>query len=116
MGIWDIVNCKERMENFELSRATLKYSGDFLLYLILLLVHVWVVVVVIIVISVRGSPEKGIQHSTLCYSYAEGKIQLSNLLLIIKKVRIVIVIVIACKTNISFPHRFHNISVLHSLH
>ena len=26
MGIWDIVNCKERMENFELSRATLKYS------------------------------------------------------------------------------------------
>ena len=29
MGIWDIVNCKERMENFELSRATLKYSGDF---------------------------------------------------------------------------------------
>ena len=59
MGIWDIVNCKERMENFELSRATLKY-------LILLLVHVGVVVVVIIVISVRGSPEKGIQHSMLC--------------------------------------------------
>ena len=26
MGIWDIVNCKERMENFELSRATLKCS------------------------------------------------------------------------------------------
>ena len=62
MGIWDIVNCKERMENFELSRATLKY-------LILLLVHVGVVVVVIIVISVRGSPEKGIQHSTSRYSF-----------------------------------------------
>ena len=56
MGIWDIVNCKERMENFELSRATLKY-------LILLLVHVGVVVVVIIVISVWGTPKKGIQHS-----------------------------------------------------
>ena len=59
MGIWDIVNCKERMENFELSRVILKYSGDFLLYLILLLVHVGVVVVIIIVISVRGSPERG---------------------------------------------------------
>ena len=61
MGIWDIVNCKERMENFELSRATLKY-------LILLLVHVGVVVVVIVIIAVRGSPEKGIQHSTFRYS------------------------------------------------
>ena len=71
MGIWDIVNCKERMENFELSRVILKYSGDFLLYLILLLVHVGVVVVVIIVISVRGPPEKGIQHSTFRYSFMQ---------------------------------------------